>query len=168
MATDPCKDPPRVYLLMGVAGCGKTTVGKALAKRLQARFIDADDLHPKANKTKMAAGIALDDTDRRPWLEAVAQEIDHALSEPTSTVLACSALKRAYRTILRTDRSGVQLVYLSADRTLIAKRLAARRHHFFPDTLLASQFKALEPPTDEQALVIPACLPTQRIVEILT
>lgn len=140
-------------VVMGVSGCGKTTVGQLLAARLGARFVDGDSLHSAANVAKMHAGVPLTDADRAPWLERVGETLAAAGDAPL--VVACSALKRVYRdTILRRDPSAVFL-HLAASRTLIAQRLEERHGHFMPAALLASQFAALEPlSTDEPGYVV--------------
>ena len=130
---------------MGVTGSGKSTVGAALARALSVPFVDADGLHPEANRLKMAAGLPLDDTDRMPWLDIVAARLTHG-----PVVVACSALKRAYRDRLRQSAPGLALVYLEATADQLAPRLAARVHEFMPVTLLASQLATLEPPTDDE------------------
>ena len=136
---------------MGVCGCGKTTVGEALAQAIGCRFLDADDFHPAANVEKMASGVPLTDDDRWPWLDRIAGELAQILAEGEHAVLACSALKEAYRERLK--RAGdVRIVYLAGDQATIAGRLAARQHKYMPPTLLPSQFAALEEPTD--ALVV--------------
>jgi len=151
---------PTVVLLMGVAGAGKTTVGRALAAHLGWDFQDADDLHPAANVAKMAAGRPLDDEDRAPWLAAVADWVAAELAAHRCGVIACSALKRAYRQRIAGDRPGVRLVLLDGDRALIAARMATRPGHFMPPALLDSQFAAFERPgPDETALVVDAALP---------
>jgi gluconokinase len=136
---------------MGVCGSGKTAVGEALAGALGWPFFDADDFHPPANVAKMAAGQPLDDADRWPWLDRLAEEMRAILARGGHAVLACSALKRAYRD--RLQRAGdVRIVYLKGDEATIAARLAARRHKYMPASLLPSQFAALEEPGD--ALVV--------------
>lgn len=138
-------------IVMGVSGVGKTSVGAALAKALNLPFIDADDLHPTTNRAKMAAGQPLTDEDRWPWLMACAM----ALRE--DAVLACSALKRSYRDHLRQHiNCPLQIVHLTAARSLIAERLAARQGHFMPETLLDSQISTLEPPGPDEAISIRA------------
>jgi len=140
-----------IVVLMGVCGCGKTTVGKALAAALGCRFLDADDFHPPANVAKMASGEPLTDDDRWPWLERIAAELRQILARGEHAVLACSALKEAYRARLR--RAGdVRIVYLKGDFATIQARLAARKHEYMPPSLLPSQFAALEEPAD--ALVV--------------
>ena len=130
-----------VVVLMGVAGAGKTTIGERLAKRLGWRFIDADDHHPAANVAKMASGVPLEDADRWPWLDA----LNALLRKETDAVLACSALKEAYRRRLTAGIGDWRLVHLRGTPGLIASRLAARRHRYMPASLLDSQFATLEP-----------------------
>jgi len=136
---------------MGVCGCGKTTVGEALAQAIGCRFLDADDFHPPANVEKMASGVPLTDDDRWPWLDRIAEELGQILAEGEHAVLACSALKEAYRQRLK--RAGdVRIVYLEGDEATIAARLAARQHKYMPPMLLPSQFATLEVPTDALAV----------------
>ena len=136
-----------ILVVMGVSGCGKTTVGEALAASLRWRFLDADDFHPPENVAKMAAGHALTDDDRWPWLDRLADEMRAMLARDEHAVLACSALKQAYRD--RLQRAGdVRFVHLTGDVETITSRLAARRHRYMPATLLESQFATLEPPRD--------------------
>ena len=136
---------------MGVSGSGKSTVGALLAERLGAPFVDADDLHPAANKAKMAVGIPLDDTDRWPWLDAVGVRLAAA---PTP-VVACSALRRAYRDRLRSAAPDALFVHLAGTETIVADRLAGRRHEYMPASLLDSQYAALEPlQADERGVVV--------------
>ena len=132
---------------MGVCGCGKTTVGEALAATLGWPFHDADNFHPAANVAKMAAGEPLTDADRWPWLDRIAEEGRAILARGEHAVIACSALKQAYRERLR--RAGdVRFVFLNGDADTIAARLAARRDHYMPPSLLPSQLAALEVPGD--------------------
>jgi len=153
-----------ILVLMGVCGCGKTTVGEALAAALGWPFFDADDFHPPANVAKMASGHPLDDADRWPWLDRIADEMRHILARSGHAVLACSALKEAYR--VRLKRAGdVRIVYLKGDEATIAARLAARQHKYMPASLLASQFAALEEPTD--ALVVDIRAPIADQVEFI-
>lgn len=140
-----------ILVVMGVCGCGKTTIGEALADALGWPFFDADQFHPPANVAKMSAGHPLDDNDRWPWLDRIADELRVVLARGGNAVLACSALKEAYRARLK--RAGdVRIVYLKGDVATIAARLAVRKHEYMPATLLPSQFAALEEPTD--ALVV--------------
>jgi gluconokinase len=135
-----------IVVLMGVAGSGKTTVGRILAKELGWTFHDADDYHPPANIAKMRRGIALNDEDRKPWLRTLALLIDATRARGEDMVLACSALKHAYQEYLGHDRDEVKYVELEGSPELIRQRLEARRGHFFDPHLLTSQFEALEPP----------------------
>lgn len=140
-----------ILVMMGVCGCGKSTVGDALAKALGWPFLDADDFHPPANVTKMAGGSPLTDDDRWPWLDRIAGELRAILGRGGHAVLACSALKQAYRE--RLARAGdVRFVHLAGDRATIAARLAERKHRYMPSSLLDSQFAALEAPAT--ALVV--------------
>jgi gluconokinase len=135
-------------VVMGVSGSGKSTVGAALAQRLQVPFVDADTLHPAANIAKMAAGQPLDDDDRYPWLEKVGQWLaDHR----EGAVVSCSALKRRYRDQLRAHCPGVEFVHLRGSAELIGGRLAARTDHFMPVALLRSQLNTLEPLGPDEA-----------------
>lgn len=137
---------PVVLVLMGVSGCGKSTVAALIAGRLGWAFEEGDSLHPQANVDKMAAGHALDDEDRAPWLERVADRIEARLDAGENGVITCSALKRTYRQILGRRGSAVQFVYLAGSRELIAERLATRQGHFMSSSLLDSQFADLEEP----------------------
>jgi gluconokinase len=136
-----------IVVVMGVCGCGKTTVGKALATALGWRFFDADDFHPPANIEKMAAGIPLTDTDRWPWLDRLAAELGAIERAGGHAVLACSALRQAYRDRLAVA-GDVRFVHLRGDRATIAARVAARPGHYMPATLVDSQFAALELPAE--------------------
>ena len=131
-----------VVVVMGVSGAGKTTIGSALASELGWRFLDADDYHPPQNVAKMAAGVPLEDADRWPWLE----RMNEALRHESNAVLACSALKEAYRQRLLDGIAGYELVYLRGDFALIHNRLAERKHRYMPASLLESQFATLEAP----------------------
>ena len=136
-------------VLMGVTGCGKTTVGRLLEERLGWPFLDGDDYHPEANVARMAAGIPLRDEDRWPWLRRLSDEIGGRLEAGRSCLLGCSALKESYRTVLRgSSGDRVRFVHLSAPERLIADRLRRRVHRYMPAGLLRSQFEALEPPVD--------------------
>ena len=139
-------------IVMGVSGCGKSTVAAALASEDGLTFVDADALHPAANVAKMAAGIPLVDEDRWPWLDLVGE----ALADQRADVIACSALRRAYRDRIRSHVPTVFFAHLQGSRELIADRLDARSHEFMPTGLLASQFAALEPlERDEGGLIVP-------------
>jgi len=145
----------QAVVIMGVSGSGKTTVGEALAARLGWEFVDGDALHPPANVAKVHAGQPLDDDDRRPWLDRIATLMDAWAASGASGVVTCSALKRRYRDRIVGSRAWVRLVYLDGSPELIAGRLAARRGHFMPPSLLDSQFAALEPPeADENAIAV--------------
>ena len=151
---------PTILAVMGVSGVGKTTLGEALAKRLGWDFIDGDALHPAANIAKMKAGIPLTDADRAPWLDAIATWIDGQLAADRPGVVTCSALKRAYREHLDVGRPSVRFVYIQLDQADVAKRMAARKGHFFAPSLLASQFADLEPPqADEPVTVVDGAQP---------
>ena len=144
---------PVVLVLMGVSGCGKTTVAQILAQRLHWAFEEGDALHPQANVDKMAAGHPLDDADRAPWLAKVADWVDSRLDAGESGVITCSALKKSYRALIDRRGEGVEFVYLHGSRELIASRLATRHGHFMPTSLLDSQFATLEEPgADEPAI----------------
>lgn len=145
---------PRVVVLMGVCGVGKTTVGRALAEAIGGAFEEGDAFHPPANVAKMASGRPLDDADRAPWLAAMAAGIGAWLDRDRPTVLACSALKQAYRDVLGGGRAGVAFVHLTGDPALIARRMAARTDHYMPPTLLPSQLAILEPPADAVTVTI--------------
>lgn len=144
-----------IVVVMGVSGCGKTTVSALLAAMLGWRYREGDDLHPTENVEKMRGGTPLTDADRLPWLRKIAAEIAGWQARGEQGVLTCSALKRAYRDILIGDRPDVALVYLRGSRDLIARRMAARHEHFMPAALLASQFATLQEPTpDERPIVV--------------
>jgi gluconokinase len=153
---------PAVVIVMGVSGCGKSTVGTLLALRLRWEFEDADWFHPASNVDKMHSGIPLTDEDRWPWLNAVAAWIDKTRRSAGHGVIACSALKRRYRDALIGVRADVRLVYLKGDETLIARRIATRHEHFMPRSLLHSQFDALEEPGPEETPIIVSIEPTPR------
>jgi gluconokinase len=136
-----------IVVVMGVSGCGKSTVGAALAHALGWPFLDADDFHPPANVAKMAAGTPLTDDDRWPWLDRIVDALRQTTAASRNAVLACSALRESYRE--RLALAGViRFVHLRGDHAIIAQRLAQRRHRYMPATLLASQFATLEVPRD--------------------
>lgn len=137
--------------LMGVSGCGKSVIGRELAKQLCGTFIDGDDLHPAANKEKMRAGLALNDVDRLPWFEVIKQSILDTRNKPV--VMACSALKRNYRDLLRQGFEHATFVYLEGDFDLIMSRIQQRDHEYMPTDLLRSQFDALEVPITAEKVI---------------
>jgi len=146
---------PCALVVMGVSGSGKSTIAMKLAERLGWSFEDGDSFHPASNVAKMSAGHPLTDEDRWPWLQAIADEIDRACGAGGHLVMACSALKRAYRDVLVHGRNDVRIVYLDGTQQLIADRLARRKGHFMPPDLLASQFRTLQPPAaDENAVTV--------------
>lgn len=144
--------PPLV--VMGVSGCGKSTIGALLGRRLGVPFFDGDDFHPPANKAKMASGLSLDDDDRAPWLA----EIGAALATPTegagSRIIACSALKRSYRNLLRSFAPDVVFIHLVGDAQTISRRLSGRAHEYMPSSLLGSQLATLEELEADEAHVL--------------
>jgi len=145
-----------IVVLMGVCGCGKSTVGRALAKDLGWAFLDADDLHPPSNVEKMASGIPLTDEDRWPWYDRIVAELRRLTASGRHVVLACSALKQAYRDRLA-RAEDLRVAYLKGDAAAIEPRIASRKGHFMPASLLASQFATLEEPAD--AIVVDVTQP---------
>jgi gluconokinase len=156
---------PTIIVVMGVSGSGKSTTGRALATALGWSFTDADELHPPANLAKMSAGTPLTDEDRAPWLDAVRARITAALATDAPSVVACSALRQAYRDHLFVNRQRMRLVYLRGTRELFASRLAARSSHFMPAALLDSQLATLEEPAD--ALVADPTSPPEALVSTI-
>lgn len=157
-----------IIVVMGVMGVGKSTVGAALASRLSWRFIDADDFHDEASWLRLERGEPLSDAERGPWLARLQRELTATAARGESAVLACSALRSKYRRALVPPGAGpdaVRFVYLDADATLIAERLARRKHHRAAPALLASQFDTLEVPGD--ALSLPAAETPARLVEAI-
>lgn len=147
---------------MGVSGCGKTSVGEALAKKLNANFVDGDDLHPEVNKAKMAAGIALIDEDRWPWLS----EVGKTLGAQPNLVVACSALKRSYRDKIRDYEPNVRFIHLHGSKELLQERVNSRSDHFMPASLLDSQLATLEEiAADENGRKFDISKPVSQIVE---
>ena len=157
---------PCALVVMGVSGSGKSTIGEKLAQRLGWSYEDGDKFHPLSNVAKMSAGQPLTDQDRWPWLQAIANEIDRVCEARGHAVIACSALKRAYRDILVHGRPEVRIIYLQGTQDLIADRLALRKGHFMPPGLLASQFKTLEPPdASENPVTVSIDAPVETIVD---
>jgi gluconokinase len=149
-------------VIMGVSGCGKSSVGEGLAARLGIPYRDGDDLHPPENVEKMRAGIPLTDDDRWPWLDRVGS----VLAREAPVIVGCSALKRAYRDRLRAGAGGpVRFVHLTGSREVILSRMAARKGHYMPTSLLDSQFAALEPPGPEEAVTVDIDRPLDAIIE---
>lgn len=156
---------PRV-VVMGVSGCGKSTVGRALADRLGVNFVEGDALHSERNVAKMAAGIPLTDIDRHGWLQAVAEQISNPTAAANGVVAACSALKRGYRDLLRAGAPDLHFVFLHGAPELLARRMAARPGHYMPPSLLQSQLDTLEPPQpDERAIALDIAEPPERLVD---
>lgn len=149
--------------VMGVSAAGKSTVGKALAGALGVSFADADDLHSDANRAKMASGTPLTDDDRWPWLDAVGAQLREARG--SGLVMACSALRRAYRDRIRASAPEVVFVHLDGSRELLAARALSRTDHFMPPALLDSQLATLEPLDDEPGLVVDVALPVDDLVK---
>lgn len=160
-------EPPRIILLMGVAGCGKSTVGALLAVGNGGVFHDADNFHPPANLAKMAAGSPLDDADRAPWLARLREEVVDRAPSGNFTVLACSALKKRYREQLGVGTPGVALVYLKGAPALLASRLSGRVNHFMKAGMLDSQLATLEEPAPDEALTVSIDAPAGEIVSAI-
>ena len=148
--TNPAYPP---MIVMGVSGSGKSTVGQKLAAQLDLVFIDGDDLHPKSNKDKMAAGHPLNDEDRHPWLEIIGKKLAESVAFGTPAIIACSALKHSYRDLLRTQAPSTLFVHLTGTPELIQHRLDERSHEYMPPTLLASQLNTLEAITADEAAI---------------
>ncbi|HRO11831.1 gluconokinase [Amaricoccus sp.] len=157
---------PQHVIVMGVSGCGKSTVGAILSTRLGWPFEEGDRHHLPASIAKMSAGIPLEDSDRWPWLETLAGVLRSHEAEGRSSLLACSALKRAYRDLLRTGAPRVRFLHLHGAREVLQARLDTRKGHFFPPDLLASQYATLEPlEPDEDGIVVDVALPPEAQVE---
>jgi gluconokinase len=155
--------PPRL-IIMGVSGCGKSTVGRLLAERIGVPFLEGDELHPPRNVALMAAGTPLTDADRAGWLDAIAQRLSN-LGPEEGMVVSCSALKRAYRDRLRAATPNLHFVHLHGTRALLAARLRERQGHYMPPTLLDSQLDTLEiPSADEAVLTLDIAEPAHPLV----
>ncbi len=152
-------------VVMGVAGCGKTVVGEALATKLGCHFIEGDRLHPPENVARMAGGQPLTDSHREGWLDAVGESIAMAVADGSAAVAACSALKRIYRDRLRDKCRGIVFIYLDVDKATAQRRVSRRKGHFMPASLVESQFADLEPPSaDEAALTLNTSRPIAELV----
>lgn len=157
------------WVIMGVSGCGKSTVGTALAHVLSVPFLEGDAYHPESNVAKMSAGVPLNDEDRAGWLQALASEIGEARAQRRGLVLSCSALKRRYRDLLRTADPGLRFVHLTGPRTLIAERIEQRIGHYMPSVLLDSQLGILEPlQADEAGISLDITLAPEALVDRIT
>ncbi len=155
-----------LVVVMGVSGAGKSTLGPQLARRLSAEFLEGDQLHPPRNVERMSAGIALTDVDRRDWLLAIAEQLADARAAQHAMVVSCSALRHAYRDMLRAAASQLAFVHLDASRELLEARLRARPGHFMPGSLLDSQLQTLElPRASERALSLDASLPFAQLAD---
>jgi gluconokinase len=155
---------PLRLVIMGVSGCGKSSVGQGLAERLGCPYRDGDDLHPPGNVAKMRAGLPLDDDDRWPWLDRVAQ----VLASQAPVIVGCSALRRVYRDRLRAGAGGpLTFVHLTGDRDLIATRIAARQGHYMPLSLLDTQIATLEPPGPDEALTVDIDAPLPSLIDTI-
>ncbi len=156
----------RAVVVMGVSGCGKTSIATALCAHIHAHMIEGDAFHPEHNIRKMEAGIPLTDADRQGWLEALGSELQRAAQGDAIVVLTCSALKQRYRDTLRAALPGLGFVFLQLSPEEAGRRVAQRAHHFMPASLIDSQFRDLEPPIGEpQVLTVDATEPTDVIVE---
>jgi gluconokinase len=157
-----------VIILMGISGCGKSTVGDLLAKRLGVRFAEGDAYHPPENVTKMSSGYALNDDDRLPWLQSMAADIKRWSDQGIGAVLSCSALKKSYRAILSNGNPNVRLVHLHGEADIVRRRMAARRDHFMPPSLIDSQISTLElPDAEENVLTVDIAAPQKDIADAI-
>lgn len=163
---DNSQRPGTRIVVMGVSGCGKSSVGAGLAQRLGMRYIEGDQFHSPANLRKMSAGIALDDEDRRGWLLELQSQLRAAANAGESVVLTCSALKRGYRDLLREADPDLLFLHLIGSRELIAARMHMRTGHFMPTALLESQLRDLEPPApDERAYGLSIDAPLEQLLD---
>jgi carbohydrate kinase (thermoresistant glucokinase family) len=170
-ASDSPQPPARPgrWVVMGVSGCGKSTIGAALAHAEQVPFIEGDEFHPDANVAKMASGVPLDDTDRAGWLQTLAEQIGNARAGGTGIVVSCSALKRRYRDLLRQADPDLRFIHLHGSRALIEQRLHTRPGHFMPPALLDSQLRDLEPlEADEAGMTLDITLAPWLLVARIT
>lgn len=161
----------RCIVVMGVSGSGKTTIGKFIAKKIKAVFVDGDDLHPAANIQKMSQGIPLTDEDRQPWLQKVSETAMSYIGQGQTIIIACSALKKVYRDLLRSEIHPLQFIYLEGSYEMIFKQIDARKGHFMPESLLRSQFATLEAPgldEDDVATVKIGRGEKERVMEVVT
>ena len=143
-----------IYVVMGVSGSGKSTIGRALAAHLGCRFYDGDEFHSPENIAKMVSGLPLTDADRWPWLDRLVQLIGDQIRQGEPAVLACSALKRSYRDRLRQDKQGLVFIYLRGSFDVIWDRIQDRKDHYMKADMLRSQFDALEEPDEQEALLV--------------
>ncbi len=160
MKNGPC------IVVMGVSGCGKSTVGRALATALGLPFVEGDDLHPPRNVALMAAGTPLTDDDRADWLRTLSEVLAGAAARGQGVVVSCSALKRRYRDVLRSGAPALRLVFLHGSRALLAERVATRTHRYMPASLLDSQLQTLEPPgPDERPVTLDISAPPEALAD---
>ncbi|MDL5053510.1 gluconokinase [Oscillatoria laete-virens NRMC-F 0139] len=158
-----------IYIVMGVSGCGKSTVGKSLADKLGCGFVEGDAFHPEANVKKMSSGIPLTDDDRAGWLAALHGKIAQHLREQSSAVLSCSALKKKYRATLSGGDQRVKFIFLKVQKETLLARLESRQGHFMKENMLQSQLETLEEPTPEEAIIIDSQSSTEATLQsILT
>lgn len=156
-----------ILVVTGVSGSGKTTLGELLAQRLGCGFSDADQFHGTANKARMAAGIALTDSDRMPWLLAMHEAIEACQTRGEDHVFACSALKREYRQLLRANVADLRFIFLHGPPDLLAERLRRRRGHFFAPELLEDQLRTLETPAPDEALTLDIRQPPEQLADMV-
>lgn len=156
-----------IIIVTGVAGSGKSTIARTLARKTGMNYVDADDFHSAENKAKMAGGLPLDDADRLPWLNSLHNAIAGWLASSEQVALACSALKRSYRGLLQVDPQNVRFVYLKGSAELFFARLARRKGHYMRESMLASQFAALEEPSGDEAVVCDAGMKVLEIVAFI-
>jgi gluconokinase len=164
LASDRYRPGAHAVVVMGVSGSGKTAVGGALAQALGWAFFDGDDFHPESNRRKMASGVPLEDADRWPWLDRLRTLLDEREGQGLGTVLACSALRRAYREHLGVPASGRLLVFLDGDRDVLEARLGARTGHFMPASLLDSQIATLERPEPDGVIRVDVAGPLEGVI----